>query len=40
MQFDPACAQAFLAIRQRVLQEMQSQTKRLGAQLSTLRLAT
>jgi putative nucleotidyltransferase with HDIG domain len=38
-QFDPACAQAFLAIRQRVTQEMQAHTKRLGTHLSTLRLA-
>ncbi len=39
-QFDPEIAKAFLEIRQRITQEMQSQTKRLGAQLSTLRLAT
>jgi len=39
-QFDPECAKAFLEIRQRITQEMQAQTKRLGAQLSTLRLAT
>ncbi len=39
-QFDPTCAQAFLEIRQRITQEMQAQTKRLGVQLSTLRLAT
>src|SRR5205807_10186771 len=29
-QFDPECAAAFVAIRQRVTQEMQAQTKRLG----------
>jgi HD-GYP domain-containing protein (c-di-GMP phosphodiesterase class II)/pSer/pThr/pTyr-binding forkhead associated (FHA) protein len=39
-QFDPDCAAAFLEIRQRITQEMQAQTKRIGAQLSTLRLAT
>jgi putative nucleotidyltransferase with HDIG domain len=40
-QFDPECAAAFVAIRQRVLQEMQTETKQLnGATMHTLRLAT
>jgi putative nucleotidyltransferase with HDIG domain len=38
-QFDPECASAFLAIRARVVQEMQSQTKKLGVGPPTLRLA-
>jgi putative nucleotidyltransferase with HDIG domain len=38
-QFDPECATAFLAIRTRVVQEMQSETKKLGTGPSTLRLA-
>ena len=29
-QFDPECASAFLAIRQRVIQEMQSETKKIN----------
>jgi putative nucleotidyltransferase with HDIG domain len=40
-QFDPRCAAAFLAIRQLVVQEMQTETKQLnGATMHTLRLAT
>ncbi len=39
-QFDPECASAFLAIRQRIIQEMQSETKKLGMPQMTLRLAT
>jgi HD-GYP domain-containing protein (c-di-GMP phosphodiesterase class II) len=38
-QFDPECADAFLKIRGRIIQEMQSQTKRIGTPFSTLRLA-
>jgi putative nucleotidyltransferase with HDIG domain len=43
MQFDPSIADAFLKIRQKVLQEMQSETRKMGLGLSntsTLRLAT
>jgi putative nucleotidyltransferase with HDIG domain len=43
MQFDPVVADAFLKIRGRILQEMQSETRRIGVGLSTysgLRLAT
>ena len=40
-QFDPECASGFLTIRQRVILEMQSETKQLsGATLHTLRVAT
>src|SRR5262249_33879086 len=40
-QFDPQCAAAFLAIRQQILQEMQSETKKLGVTAhATLRVAT
>jgi putative nucleotidyltransferase with HDIG domain len=40
-QFDPDCAAAFLAIRQRILQEMQSETRHIsGVTMHTLRLAT
>ena len=38
-QFDPEIATAFLAIRARVVQEMQSETKKIGVGPSTLRLA-
>jgi putative nucleotidyltransferase with HDIG domain len=39
-QFDPEAAEAFLRIRQRILQEMQSETKKIGVPaLSPLRLA-
>ena len=39
-QFDPQMAQAFLAIKQRVIQEMQSETKKINMQqLGMLRLA-
>jgi putative nucleotidyltransferase with HDIG domain len=41
LQFDPECAAAFLKIRQRVLQEMQSETKRIGIPtLSAFKMAT
>src|SRR5262249_46402793 len=44
-QFDPDCADAFLDIRDRIIQEMQAETKRLGVpdiinMNGTLRLAT
>jgi putative nucleotidyltransferase with HDIG domain len=40
-QFDPECAAGFVAIRQRIVQEMQAQTKRLGiGPNATLRLVT
>lgn len=39
-QFDPELAAAFLRIRERIVQAMQSQTKRIGVQLAALRLAT
>jgi putative nucleotidyltransferase with HDIG domain len=39
-QFDPTCAKGFLEIRQKVLQEMQSETRKLGVPVATLRLAT
>ncbi|MBI3407886.1 MAG: HD domain-containing protein [Planctomycetes bacterium] len=40
-QFDPECASAFLKIRQHIVQEMQSETKRIGALgPATMRLAT
>jgi putative nucleotidyltransferase with HDIG domain len=40
-QFDPEATTAFLKIRQRIIQEMQSETKKMGIPgLSTLRLAT
>jgi putative nucleotidyltransferase with HDIG domain len=40
-QFDPECASVFLQIRQRVILEMQSETKQLsGATMHTLRVAT
>jgi putative nucleotidyltransferase with HDIG domain len=38
-QFDPELATAFVAIRQRIVQEMQADTKRLGMGAATLRLA-
>jgi putative nucleotidyltransferase with HDIG domain len=39
-QFDPVAADAFLAIRERIIQEMQSETKKLNiSQLGKLRLA-
>jgi putative nucleotidyltransferase with HDIG domain len=39
-QFDPECAAAFLRIRQRIVAEMQSETKKIGiGNLATLRLA-
>ena len=38
-QFDPEAAAAFLNIRQRVIQEMQSDTKRIGLFGTGLRLA-
>ena len=41
LQFDPDVAVAFLKIRQRVVQEMQSETKRIGTPMfSTFRMAT
>ena len=40
-QFDPEIATAFLKMRQRIIQEMQSETKKIGVPaMSTLRLAT
>jgi putative nucleotidyltransferase with HDIG domain len=39
-QFDPECARAFLEIRQKIMQEMQSETRKLGVPVATLRLAT
>jgi HD-GYP domain-containing protein (c-di-GMP phosphodiesterase class II) len=42
-QFDPECAAAFLSIRQKIIQEMQSETKRIGIPMQnqmTYRLAT
>jgi HD-GYP domain-containing protein (c-di-GMP phosphodiesterase class II) len=44
-QFDPRCAAAFLSIRQRIVQEMQAQTKKLGVPVAagayaTLRVVT
>jgi HD-GYP domain-containing protein (c-di-GMP phosphodiesterase class II)/pSer/pThr/pTyr-binding forkhead associated (FHA) protein len=43
-QFDPRCARAFLTIRQRIVQEMQAQTKKLGVPIAaahaTLRVVT
>ena len=42
-QFDPEIVDAFLKIKQKILQEMQSDTRKLGVGLSnvsTLRLAT
>src|SRR5271166_3610548 len=44
-QFDPQCATVFLEIRARIVQEMQAQTKKIGApvaipQHATLRMAT
>ena len=39
-QFDPEIADAFLRIRQRIMQEMQSETKKIGVPpLAPLRLA-
>jgi putative nucleotidyltransferase with HDIG domain len=38
-QFDPQYASAFLAIRARIVQEMQSETKKIGMAPQTLRLA-
>jgi HD-GYP domain-containing protein (c-di-GMP phosphodiesterase class II) len=38
-QFDPDAATAFLAIRQRIVQEMQSETKTLGVKQAAQRLA-
>ena len=41
LQFDPEIAAAFLKIRQRVIQEMQSETKRVGMPtMAALKLAT
>jgi putative nucleotidyltransferase with HDIG domain len=40
-QFDPECADAFLAIRQRIVVEMQAETKQIGGStMHTLRVAT
>ena len=42
-QFDPEVADVFIKMKQRILQEMQSDTRKLGlsaSNMSTLRLAT
>jgi response regulator RpfG family c-di-GMP phosphodiesterase len=38
-QFDPDFATAFIAIRQRIVQEMHAATKSIGVKMNTLRLA-